>query len=178
MRRYEKMDDRTAQEYLERYVASLPELRARFARRLDRTGGPVVDTSVAAVGLLDPWYERQIQDPSPDGQDGVPLWWDREVPGPEPLDNQLRLVDEVGAHLAGVLQQAVPDAEWVVLKQRGGSRTSGHQRTVLRMGPSQPQPWHLAYSHLASILGGRSLRPNLLQTKVANVLRKAGVEVG
>ena len=82
MRRFEEMDERTAREYLERYVASLPELRERFARRLAVTGGPVVDTSVESLADLDPWYEREIQDPTPDGLDGMPLWWDAGMPGP------------------------------------------------------------------------------------------------
>ena len=122
MRDYEAMDERTAQEYLERYVASLPEPGA-VARRLAVTGGPVVDTSVEALADLDPWYEKEIQDPTPDGLDGVPLWWDPAIAGRTPTDGQLRLVDEVGAHLAAVLQEAVPSAEWGVMKQPGGRRT-------------------------------------------------------
>ena len=125
MRRFEEMDKRTAQEYLERYVATLPGLRERFARRLAVTGGPVVDTSVEALADLDPWYEKEIQDPTPDGLDGVPLWWDADIQGPTPTDAQLRLVDDVGAHLASVLQQSVPGAAWVVRKQPGGARTRG-----------------------------------------------------
>lgn len=133
MRRFEEMDKRTAQEYLERYVESLSALRARFARRLEVTGGPQVDLSVAALRELDPWYERQIVDPAPDGGSGVPLWWEHH-PAFQVSDNQLRLVDDVGAHLAAVLQNEIPTATWVVRLQPGGRRTLGHHESVLQMG--------------------------------------------
>ena len=130
MRDYEEMDERTAQEYLERYVASLPELRERFARRLAATGGPVVDTSVEALADLDPWYEKEIQDPTPDGLDGVPLWWDPAIAGRTPTDAQLRVVDEVGAHLATVLQDG------------GAERGVGRDEAARRFARTYGSPQH------------------------------------
>ncbi len=178
MRDYEHMDAATAQVYLDRYVASLPDLRARLALRLETTGGPVVDGSLQSVDKLDPWYKHEIQRPSPDGLDDVPLWWDSTKPGLAPSDVQLRLVDEVGAYLASVLQHVAGGAEWAVRKQRGGARTVGHHTTVLRLGPkgAQVEPWNLAYGHVADMLGGRPLRENELRTAVMGVLELAGLQ--
>lgn len=167
VRIFEDMDEATAQEYLERYVASLPELRARFARRLKATGGPDVDLSVEALRAVDPWYAQQIADPAPDGLDSTPLWWDQDRSAGRAREGQLRLVDEVGAHLAAVMQQAVPTSEWVVRKQPGGPRTHGHHTTVLRMGASMVRPWYTPYKHVASLMRNKPLRAGILHDEVA-----------
>ncbi len=177
MRSYEYMDDTTAQEYLDRYVASLPELRARFARRLEVTRGPSVDLSVEALRDLDPWYAEQIVDPTPDGLTGTPLWWDDSY-ALQPGDQRLRLVDEVGAHLAAVLQDAVPMATWLVCKQPGGSRTFGHHATVLEVGTAMVEPWSIAYKHVASLLRDEPLRAGVLHHGVAYFVEKAATADG
>lgn len=174
MRDYGVMDERTAKDYLDQYVAQLPELRLRLARRLEVSQGPGTDDSLEALRALDDWYLREIQHPTPDGLAGTPLWWDPATEGPTPTDVQLRLVDEVGAHVASVLQRAVPSAHWLVRKQPGGARTHGHHTTVLQVGPAQLQPWNLAYGHIPALLTDRPLRPGLLRDKVTKAVATAG----
>ena len=176
MRSLEDMSAQEAQEFFDAYTGSLPQLRERLRRRLDTTGGPAVGTSVEALRLLDPWYCEQIVDPAPDRQEGIPLWWDptrKRSPHFNPTDNQLRLVDEVGAHVAAVIQQAVPAARWAIKKQPGGSRTYGHHKTVLEAPGMSVPPWVLAHSQLACLARSEPPQPGLLRSKVMKLLAKA-----
>ena len=181
MRKFPDMSAEEAQEFFDAYTASLPQLRERLRLRLGATGGPEVDTSVEDLRLLDPWYCEQIVDPAPDGQHGIPLWWDpnrKKRAGFNPTDNQLRLVDEVGAHLAAVIQQAVPAARWAIQKQAGGWRDMGHHRTVLLAPGLSVPPWGHAYNQLACLMRSEPPQPGLLHSRVTQILAKVAEAEG
>ncbi len=63
-----------AQAYHDSYLASLPGLVERLHARVGRTGGPVLDGSVASLVPLGEWFCAQLAADEPDGLEGYPAW--------------------------------------------------------------------------------------------------------
>ncbi|MFP5333731.1 MAG: hypothetical protein ACLGIV_00295 [Actinomycetes bacterium] len=131
-----------AEAYRDAYLASLPGLVERLQARVERTGGPALDGSVVSLGPLGEWFCRQLAADEPDGMEGYPAWWVHDPNwkpspvslGPQRLlsDRQLRLVDEVGAYFAQVLQRNVPQLEWVVFRPPKRQRNAAEHETMLQ----------------------------------------------
>jgi hypothetical protein len=129
-----------AEIYCQAYLADLPHLVERLQQRLTRTSGPASDGSVAGLASLGAWLVEQLDRDEPDGLEGTPRWWVHtgskppyHAPGQLLTDNQLRLVDEVGAYLATVLTDAVPKATWIVFHDKRHKNNASENETMLKM---------------------------------------------
>ncbi|MFP5333732.1 MAG: hypothetical protein ACLGIV_00300 [Actinomycetes bacterium] len=131
-----------AEAYYDADLASLPGLVERLQAWVERTGGPGLDGSVDGLDPLGEWFSRQLAADEPDGLEGYPVWWVHDpnwkpspvLTGPQGRlsDRQLRLVDEVGAYFAQVLQRNVPQLEWVVFRPPKRQRNAAEHRTMLQ----------------------------------------------
>lgn len=121
---YGELTKPQARTALEDYVATLPGLVQRLRARITRVGGPELDDTVDSLEPLGPWFMDQIRADRDDKLSGVPIWWgdtptrDDEPEGLPFTARQLRLIDEVQAYMAHVLQVAVPAATWVVYRDK------------------------------------------------------------
>ncbi|PPK94235.1 hypothetical protein CLV92_108137 [Kineococcus xinjiangensis] len=141
MRTFSLLSYDEAQAYREAYVAALPELVERLRRRAERTGGPVLDGGVDSVQPLGGWFFEQLAADAEDGLSEYPMWWQPGAENskgffgePAPSLRQVRLIDEVAAYLAHVVQASVPEAQWTIYRRDPKYRDIKQHRTVLE-GP-------------------------------------------
>ncbi len=175
-----------AQAYHDAYIGELPLLLERLRRRVDRTGGPELDGSLESLGGLGAWFVDQLAKDEPDGLVGHPRWWVPRPPRPSPYadnrrltDGQLRLVDEVGAYLATVLQQHLPQAQWIVFRDDPRRRNAAQNSTMLRYGTGHVlDPVGLAYGQALHACLHDDPRPDGFTVLADHCLRKATGGVG
>ena len=187
-----EMSHEQALAHRDAYVAALPRLVQQLREHTARTGGPSLDGSVDSLAELGPWFVARLDadtdDDTDDGFDESPLWWDAQQPLPDrdPITDrptrylsprQLRLVDEVAAYLGTVLQTAVPQARWIVYRQksRGRARDINHHATMLQgpwaHGSAEVDPVGIVYSQaLAQHMYQRGQDPDLLHDFALSVV--------
>jgi hypothetical protein len=128
-----------------KFLAELPPALERFRARARRAGLPL--GGVESLGPVGAWFLSEI--PAPEHIEGyqLPVWLDPEShPRGEAGEgyeyeltrDQIALVDDTQAYFASVLQQAYPDAKWIIYRPRSKYDMNRGWPTLLLGRPNVP----------------------------------------
>ena len=179
-----------AEDFRERYVASLPGAAAKLVAQHGSELG--LDGSLASVERVSDWFlgALAVDDPAWDGE--LPVWWNPESPvdqrGFPPGDpdhprftvGQLRLIDAVQAYVLGVVQSFVPQARWITYRDKNPRDSSNGEPQLVAPEFSRPaEGLHAVYYVAQRVLYPQQAVPaaDWVAQWTVTRLNEAGVDV-